>query len=31
MPNGLKPYILVVDDEARVRESLGMLLVAVWV
>jgi CheY-like chemotaxis protein len=26
MPNGLKPRILVVDDEPSVRESLGMLL-----
>lgn len=28
MPNGCKPQILVVDDEARIRECLGMLLVA---
>jgi CheY-like chemotaxis protein len=28
MPNGSKRQILVVDDEPRVRESLGMLLLA---
>ena len=28
MPNGSKPQILVVDDEARIRECLGMLLMA---
>jgi CheY-like chemotaxis protein len=28
MPNGSKLQILVVDDEARIRECLGMLLVA---
>src|SRR5580704_13498613 len=28
MPNGLKPQILVVDDEPSIRESLGMLLVS---
>lgn len=26
MPNGLKPQILVVDDEPSIRESLGLLL-----
>ena len=29
MPNGSKPQILVVDDEPSIRESLGMLLMAV--
>lgn len=29
MPNGSKPQILVVDDEACIRESLGMLLTSV--
>ncbi len=28
MPNGPKPQILVVDDEASIRESMGMLLLA---
>ena len=29
MPNSSKPQILVVDDEASIRESLGMLLMSV--
>ena len=29
MPNSPKPRILVVDDDARIRESLGMLLLSV--
>jgi CheY-like chemotaxis protein len=29
MPDSPKPRILVVDDEARIRESLGMLLMSV--
>ncbi len=29
MPNGSKAQILVVDDEASIRESLGMLLTSV--
>jgi CheY-like chemotaxis protein len=29
MPNSPKPRILVVDDDARIRESLGMLLMSV--
>lgn len=29
MPNSTKPQILVVDDDARIRESLGMLLMSV--
>lgn len=29
MPNSPKPRILVVDDDARIRESLGMLLTSV--
>ena len=28
MPNGDKPQILIVDDEPCIRESLGMLLMA---
>jgi CheY-like chemotaxis protein len=28
MPNGAKPHILVVDDEPCIRESLGVLLMA---
>ncbi len=29
MPNSSKPQILVVDDDARIRESLGSLLISV--
>ena len=29
MPNSSKPRILVVDDDARIRESLGSLLISV--
>jgi CheY-like chemotaxis protein len=29
MPNGVKPQVLIVDDEPSVRESLGLLLTSV--